>query len=62
MNILVLGDIVGESAVKRVKEILPKAIKENDINFLTFPAHICTHCILKTSKLINDKRSKHYIL
>ena len=23
MNILVLGDIVGESAVKRVKEILP---------------------------------------
>ena len=31
MNILVLGDIVGESAVKRVKEILPKAIKENDI-------------------------------
>ena len=28
MNILVLGDIVGESAVKRVKEILPKAIKE----------------------------------
>ena len=34
MNILVLGDIIGENAVKRVKEILPKTIRENNIDFV----------------------------
>ena len=34
MNILVLGDLIGENSVKRVKEILPKAIKENNIDFV----------------------------
>lgn len=34
MNILILGDIVGENSVKRVKEILPNLIKENNIDFV----------------------------
>lgn len=34
MNILILGDIVGEASVKRVKEILPNLIKENNIDFV----------------------------
>ena len=34
MNILILGDIIGESSVKRVKEILPNVIKEKNIDFV----------------------------
>ncbi len=34
MNILILGDIVGEVSVKKVKEILPNLIKANDIDFV----------------------------
>ena len=34
MNILILGDIVGEASAKRVKEILPNLIKENNIDFV----------------------------
>ena len=34
MNILILGDIVGEASVKKVKEILPNLIKENNIDFV----------------------------
>ena len=34
MNILILGDIIGETSVKRVKEILPNLIKANDIDFV----------------------------
>lgn len=34
MNILILGDIVGEASVKKVKEILPNLIKANDIDFV----------------------------
>ena len=34
MNILILGDIIGEVSVKKVKEILPNVIKENSIDFV----------------------------
>ena len=34
MNILIIGDIVGTSGVKKVKEILPKVIKERNIDFV----------------------------
>ena len=34
MNILIIGDIVGLSGVNKVKEILPKFKKENDIDFV----------------------------
>ena len=34
LNILIIGDIVGLSGVNKVKEILPKFKKENDIDFV----------------------------
>ena len=34
MNILLIGDIVGTSGVKKVKEVLPKYVKENEIDFV----------------------------
>jgi len=34
MNILIIGDIVGISGVNKVKEILPKLKKDNDIDFV----------------------------
>ena len=34
MNILIIGDIVGISGVKKVKEILPKFKKDNNIDFV----------------------------
>jgi metallophosphoesterase (TIGR00282 family) len=34
MNILIIGDIVGISGVNKVKEILPKFKKDNDIDFV----------------------------
>ena len=34
MNILIIGDIVGTSGVNKVKEILPKLKKDNNIDFV----------------------------
>ena len=34
MNILIIGDIVGISGVNKVKEILPKIKKDNNIDFV----------------------------
>ena len=34
MNILVLGDVMGPSGVKAVKEKLPKIIKEKKVDFV----------------------------
>jgi len=34
LNILLIGDIVGVSGVNKVKDILPKYIKENEIDFV----------------------------
>ena len=34
MNILVIGDIVGTSGVNKVKEVLPKVIREKKIDFV----------------------------
>ena len=33
MKILLIGDIVGNSGVKKVKEIIPEYKKENNIRF-----------------------------
>ena len=34
MNILIIGDIVGVVGVNKIKEILPKVIRENNIDFV----------------------------
>ena len=33
MKILIIGDIVGNSGVKKVKEVIPNFIKQNNIDF-----------------------------
>ena len=34
MKILTIGDIIGEPGMKKTREILPKLVKENNINFI----------------------------
>ena len=34
MKILIIGDIIGNAGVKKVKEIIPKYKKQNDIDFI----------------------------
>lgn len=34
MNILIIGDIIGTSGVEKIKSILPKVIKEKNIDFV----------------------------
>ena len=34
MNILVLGDVMGPSGVKAIKDKLPKIIKEKGVDFV----------------------------
>ena len=34
MNILIIGDIVGVAGVNKIKQVLSKVIKENNIDFV----------------------------
>ena len=34
MKILTIGDIVGKTGLQKLKEVLPKVIKENEIDFV----------------------------
>ena len=34
MRILAVGDIVGRTGLKTLKEVLPKVVKENNIDFI----------------------------
>ena len=54
MNILVLGDLIGENSVKRVKEILPKEIKENNIDFVIANGENSADGMGITSKIFKD--------
>ena len=54
MNILVLGDIIGENSVKKVKEILPNAIKENNIDFVIANGENSADGMGITSKIFKD--------
>ena len=35
MRILAVGDIVGRIGLQKLKEVLPKVVKENNIDFVT---------------------------
>lgn len=54
MNILILGDIIGEISVKRVKEILPNMIKENNIDFVIANGENSAGGMGITSKIYKD--------
>lgn len=54
MNILIIGDIVGELTVKKIKENLNKVIKENKIDFVIANAENSADGMGITSKIYKD--------
>lgn len=54
MNILIIGDIVGTSGVNKVKEILPKIIKEEKIDFVIANGENSADGMGITSKIFKD--------
>lgn len=54
MNILIIGDIVGMSGVNKVKEILPRVKKENDIDFVIANGENSADGMGITSKIFKD--------
>ena len=54
MNILIIGDIVGNSGVQKVKEILPDYIKENNIDFVIANGENSADGMGITSKIFKD--------
>ena len=54
MNILAVGDLVGEGAVKKLKEVLPGIKKENNIDFVIVNAENSAGGMGITSKIFND--------
>ena len=54
MNILIIGDIVGELGVKKIKEILPKVIKEKNIEFVIANGENSSDGMGITSKIFKE--------
>ena len=54
MNILIIGDIVGTSGVKKVKEVLPQLIKEQKIDFVIANGENSAEGMGITSKIFKD--------
>ena len=57
MNVLAVGDIVGENGVKKLKELLPKIRKENNIDFVIVNAENSAGGMGRTTKIFNDLKS-----
>jgi len=54
MKVLAVGDLVGESGVKKLKEILPKIRKEENIDFVIVNAENSAGGMGITTKIFND--------
>ena len=54
MNILIIGDIVGTSGVNKVKEVLPKLKKDNNIDFVIANGENSADGMGITSKIFKD--------
>ena len=54
MNILIIGDIVGTEGVNKTKEILPKTIKEKNIDFVIANGENSADGMGITSKIFKD--------
>ena len=57
MKILAVGDLVGESGVKRLKEVLPNFRKENNIDFVIVNAENSAGGMGITTKIFNDLKA-----
>ena len=60
MKILAVGDLVGESGVKKLKEILPNFRKENNIDFVIVNAENSAGGMGITTKIFNDLKLLGY--
>ncbi len=54
MKILAVGDIVGASGLKKVKEVLPNLRKEQNIDFIIINAENSADGMGITEKIYND--------
>lgn len=54
MKILAVGDIVGENGIEKLKELLPKIKKENNIDFVIVNAENSAGGMGITTKIFND--------
>lgn len=57
MKILAIGDLVGETGVKKLKEILPNFRKENDIDFVIVNAENSAGGMGITTKIFNELKA-----
>ena len=57
MRVLAVGDLVGESGVKKLKEILPNFRKENNIDFVIVNAENSAGGMGITTKIFNDLKA-----
>ena len=57
MKILAVGDLVGESGVKKLKEILPNFRKENNIDFVVVNAENSAGGMGITTKIFNELKA-----
>ena len=44
MRVLAVGDIVGRAGLEKLKEVLPKVVKENNIDFVRRNARSKSRC------------------
>lgn len=54
LKILAIGDIVGENGVKKLKETLPKIMKDEKINFCIVNGENAAGGMGITTKIFND--------
>jgi len=54
MKILAVGDLVGESGLKKLREVLPKLKEEKNIDFVIVNAENCAEGMGITTKLFNE--------
>lgn len=59
MRILVIGDIIGNSGVKKIKEIIPNFKKENDIDFIIANAENSADGMGITVKIFEDLKKSN---
>ena len=57
MKILAVGDLVGESGVRKLKEMLPNIRKEKQIDFVIVNAENSAGGMGITTKIFNDLKS-----
>ena len=59
LKILAIGDLVGESGVRKLKELLPKIREEEKIDFVIVNAENSADGMGITNKIFNELKALH---